>query len=504
MVLDELAASVGGGTVAGSGSWVHDGGALEGRASVADVELARLPWLPGPEALRELRTTASGEVDVTGRLAAPEGRVSLRLAETRYRDQTFQELTFEAVLDGAQASLQGELGEERLLSGRLLFEEEWPLHLDLELAALPLSRAVQSLPGRGAEERFLALAGAASLDVPLRQTSGLAYETRVDSLEMNLGGGGVSAGPFTVSGSREAVAIRGLALSGGEGRLEVDGELGLASDAPSPLTVHGELALADLAAFLPDTELTGTAVADVSIAGRLSAPDVTGELRVTGEAGRVGRLALGALGLEASAREGVLTIQRASVAVAGGEISASGDVALGPRASGDQTLEFRLQGVDAGALLEARPGEPRLVAPLDMSGRLRIAARSLDAIEGDGEITGWSVGGGFREAGAGEAHRVALRRGPAHPRRPPAAGKPGASRPEGDLGPRRSRPAQPRRGDGPEPPQPAAGGRSPAVRARPRGSHRAGPSGRPDPGGRSEPSRTLVRSFASLRSSCPA
>ncbi|MGD8896223.1 MAG: translocation/assembly module TamB domain-containing protein [Acidobacteriota bacterium] len=394
VVVEELTGVVGGGAAEASGTWIRDGEVLDVRARVADVQLARLPWLPGPAALGELSSTLTGEADLSGRLDAPEGRLGLLLADSSYREQTLGDLTFEAVLDGTQARLDGRIGGERLLSGLLRFEKQWPLHVDLELAALPLTQVAQALPGVGGAERNLAVTGTASLDVPLCQMTQLEYESRVDSLEVDLGGEGSSAGPFTVSGTREAVSIRGLALRGGEGRLEVDGGLGLASETSSPLTVHGEIPLAELAAFLPDTELTGKAVADVRIGGRLAAPDITGELRVAGEAGRVGPLALEAMELEATAREGVLTVQRSSVEVAGGEISVRGSLPIGPQAEGTQTLEFRLQGVDPGLLLEATPGDPRLVAPLDMSGQLRVAAPALDAMEAEGEITGWSVNAG--------------------------------------------------------------------------------------------------------------
>ena len=205
------------------------------RASrVADVQLARLPWLPVGR-WGSSPPTLSGEADLSGRLDAPEGRLGLLLAGPRYRDQSFRDLALEAVLDGAQARIAGRLGEESLLSGQLRLEEQWPLHLDLELAALPLTQVAQLLPGGADSNPALALTGTRPSTCRCARRAGSSTRPDVESLEMDLGGGGASAGPFAVSGTREAVAIRGLVLRRGEGRLAVDGELGLFSDSSSPL-----------------------------------------------------------------------------------------------------------------------------------------------------------------------------------------------------------------------------------------------------------------------------
>jgi outer membrane protein assembly factor BamA len=394
VVVDELAASVGGGTVTGSGSWVRDRGALDGRARITDVQVARLPWLPGPAALLELRSVLSGEADLSGRLAAPEGRIALRAAGVRYRDEDFRDIVLDADLTGAEARLSGRLGEAPLLTGRLVLEEEWPLHLDLELAALPLARLLRGLPGVDRGERTVSLVGRATLDLPLREPGGLRYEARVDALEMDLGGEGTTATPFAVSGDRDTLAIRGLDLRSGHSRFQVDGQLGLAADTPSPLVVHGDVPLAEVAFFLPDAELEGEATVDLLIGGRLADPEITGEIRLEGGAGHIGPLELQSLSLEATADRGVLKVARARLGVAGGEISVRGELPVGRRSEGVKTLEFQLQGVDPGTLLSVDPGDPRLVAPLDLSGRLRASAPELDAVEAEGTISAWSIDAG--------------------------------------------------------------------------------------------------------------
>ncbi len=373
---------------------VRDGGSLDGHVRIADVQLARLPWLPGPAALDGLVSTLSGEAEVSGRVDDPEGRLELRLAGTRYGDEAFPDLDLDAALAGAEARLAGRLGGEPVLSGRIDFDEQWPLHLDVELAALPMTRALRTLPGAYRERRSLAVTGQASLELPLREPGRLRYEARVDALEMDLGGGGASAGPFTVSGGRETVAIDGLDLRRGETRLRVDGELGLAADASRPLALRGEISLADVALVFADVDLEGDAVVNVTLGGRLDRLDISGEARLEGGRGRVGPLDIENLGLEAVAREGVLTIQEARAGVAGGAISARGQLPVGPLAEGAHTLEFELRGVDPGALLSEGPGDPALVAPLDLSGRIRATDLALDTIEAEGEITAWSVGAG--------------------------------------------------------------------------------------------------------------
>jgi len=393
VVVDELTAALGGGAVEVSGSWTRDSDTLDGSVRVADVQLARLPWLPASAALAGLDSTVSGDADLSGTLEAPVGRLRLVAAAIRYRAQTFRDVTLEATLDGNEGRLAGRFGEEPLLSGRVAFEERWPLHLELELAALPLTRVLRSRPAFARVEATLALAGQASLDVSLREIEDARFEVRVEELAADLGAGGSSAGPFVVTGDSEAVAVRGFDLRVGDSRLQADGQVGLRSDAAAPLALHGEVPLAELAPFLPDAELEGEAAVDLQVGGRLAALDLSGEVSLEGR-GHLGPLRLEEAELAAVVREGVLTLSRARVLAAGGELSAHGAIPIGPRAQGGQTLELEVQGFDPGTLLSVAPGDPRLVAPLDMSARVRATALALDAIEAEGEITSWSVAAG--------------------------------------------------------------------------------------------------------------
>ena len=234
----------------------------------------------------------------------------------------------------------------------------------------------------------------ATLDVPLGSMDEVRYELRVAGLEIDLGGGGSSTGPFVVTGGLETLSVQGFDLQGGGSRLSADGEVGLTVDAASPLEVSGEIPLSNFAPLFPDAELDGVARIDLKIGGRLGALDPTGEVRLIDGRGRVGPLSWEDLVLEGTASDGVLTLTRAGVRVAGGEISARGTLPVGPRAQGTQTLEFEIDGVDPGLLVGANPGEPRLIAPVDVSGRIRATAPRLDAVEAEGEITGWFVDAG--------------------------------------------------------------------------------------------------------------
>ena len=392
VIVDELTAQLGRGVAEASGAWVRDGGTLDGRARLADVQLARLPWVPGLEVLQDLEATVHGLAELTGRTSAPEGRLELQLKGMQYLEEDLPDLDLEAELDGVEARLAGRLGGEPLLSGRVAFDETWPLHLDVELAPLPLTRVLMTLPGTRREERSLDVAGQASLDVPLRDPHGLRYSVRVDAFNANLGRGeGISAGPFAVEGDRERATLEGLDLQAGESRLQAQGTLGLAADSPTALVLEGDLPLAEVALFLPDAELEGTATVDLRVEGRLTRPEISGEARLEGGRGRIHAIDLEDLGLEAVAREGVVTIQGAQVRVAGGEVSVHGELPVGPRAEGEHALEFQLRGVDVGRLFSDEGSESRLVAPLDLAGRLRVTGPALDTVEAEGEITSWSV-----------------------------------------------------------------------------------------------------------------
>ncbi len=227
----------------------------------------------------------------------------------------------------------------------------------------------------------------------LRAPGEARYEVRADALEMDLGAGGSSAGAFVVAGDSRVVAVRGFDLRSGGARLRAEGELGLASDATSPMTVRGDIPLAELAFLLPDTELEGDAAVDLRLGGRLTELEVDGEMSLVGR-GHIGAVRLEEMELAAAARAGVLTLSRARVLAAGGELSATGSLPVGPRAQGVQTLELQVQGVDPGTFLSVEPGDPRLVAPLDMSARVRATGLAVDAIAAEGEITSWSVDAG--------------------------------------------------------------------------------------------------------------
>ena len=278
LVVDRAAGELGGGVVEGSGTWSAEGGTIDARLKATGIRLERLPWLP--PALSDLGTTASGELELSGRATAPSGRARLAFAGSIFERQPLPDLVLEAVADGHEVRLDGRSGDAPFLSGRMPLADPWPLHVDLDLAALPLTPLLRTVPALATAEATLALDGHASLDLPLRAPRELRYDARADGLRAHLGREW-QAGPFTLRGDRRACAAEGLRIESGQSRLTVEGGVGLEATAPTRLEMHGELDLGDLAPLLPDGELGGMAALDLRVEGTASRPRVTGALRLS-------------------------------------------------------------------------------------------------------------------------------------------------------------------------------------------------------------------------------
>ena len=295
LVVDRAAGELGGGVAEGSGIWSAEGGTIEARLKATGIRLERLPWLP--PALSDLETTASGELEVSGRTTTPSGRARLAFAGSVFEQQPLPDLALEAVADGHEVRLDGRSGQAPLLSGRMPLADPWPLHIDLDLAALPLTTLLRTVPALARVEAAVALDGRASIDLPLRAPRDLRYDARVDALRAHLGREW-QAGPFTLSGDRQAFALAGLRIESGRSRLTAEGGVGLEATAPAPLEMHGELALGDLAPLLPDGELGGIAALDLRVEGTASGPELTGGLRVSDGTGQLGNVRLEGLQIE--------------------------------------------------------------------------------------------------------------------------------------------------------------------------------------------------------------
>jgi outer membrane protein assembly complex protein YaeT len=382
VVLETAEADLGGGRASATGTWDVDSGRIEGRLTASAVAIERLPWLP--PAMTGLASTLSADLQVAGRAVKPEGQAQLRFAGNSWRGQALPAFDLQAVSDGEKLRVSGHAAGRSLLEGQLALAGQWPLHLDVDVAALPLTELLRTLPAAAAQDA-VALEGRLAVDLPLAAPAQARYAADVSALQLSLDRVWRS-GPFRARGSLEDLVVEDFVLAAGESRLSVSGDLGPAP--ASGLAVEGALPLSDIRRLLADLDLAGDSRIALQLSGRLDGPDISGRVELRDVSGRLGRVAFDGVQVRAAARKGVLTLEQATGRLAGGVVTASGGFPFGPGTRGTpRQLAFDAKGLDLGSLLPTPPGAPRLSTAIDVSARITASQPSLAAITAEGELT---------------------------------------------------------------------------------------------------------------------
>ena len=383
VVVNRLHARAGSGTIEGGGRWAAATGAIEARLNAAAFDLTAIPGLtPVPD----LESVLSGEVQVSGTLAAPIGRGSLLATETLWREASLPDFHVDFSSDGREVNLEGKVAQAVLLTGRMPLVAPWPLRLDVDLAALPLDNLLRVFPSLAARHAAATVRGRGLVDIELGSPSRLRYEARVDGAEGSLTQGW-KTGSFSLGGDLEAVTVRDLDVEFGVARLRIDGEVGLSRDAGNRLVVVGTAPLSHLALLTPVEEADGELVVDVTMTGRVARPTVAGTVRVAGGMVRQGAFRFDDVELFAAMEEGGVEIREASARIAGGHIRATGDVALQQAVPDRYRLDLHVQGVDVAQLTPTRETGPTLATVVDADMRIVADRLALDAVRGDGSLT---------------------------------------------------------------------------------------------------------------------
>ncbi len=392
LVLEQGRAELAGGRVEASGTWNWTARRLDGRLVADGVVLETLPWLP--VARSGSTSTLSARVVASGPVRAPAGHASVLLTANTFQAAALPDVTLDATSDGHEALLGGRLGARTFLSGRLPLREPWPLHLDVDLAELPVTELVRSLPRLRDTEASVALGGHLAIDAPAFSPRDVRYNARITRLDAH-GRRAWRAGAFTASGDVHGFDVEGLTLEfDGGGRLQMDGHASFDDSSPdASLAVTGEVPLSNLAFLVPDAEFAGKADVDVRVTGSIVRPEVDGTIRLAGGPGRVGRLRWSDASAQATLNDGALSVEKAHVGVMGGTVTLSGSLPLGRRAEA-RTHEIAIEaaGLDFGTLVAPggppASGEPsrRLSALVDLAGRMSLRRLAIDAIAGEGQL----------------------------------------------------------------------------------------------------------------------
>ncbi len=380
----ELAGTVMGGSIAAQGSWGPATGAIAGRVEAKELRLGALPGVAG---IADVASTLQASGEISGTLAAPAGKARVSATGITWRGAALPDLVVDLSADGTAVQVTGTAGDRRLLTGQLPLQSPWPLHLEADLAALPVADVLRAFPRMAAARATLDVSGRAIVDVPLASPAGARFETRVESAA----GAFVQpwqAEPFTVAGSLEEVALEGLHVRLADGELRAAGTIG-PNPATEPLTLRGTLPLRMLTAFVPLDEAAGTAALDVAVSGRLAAPSVSGSVRTSGSVLRLGALRLDDVAVESKLARGVLTVDEASARVGGGQVNARGTVTIDP-AAGPSRLVFQARRVDVARLAS---GAADLSGLVDFEGTLAADRPAIDAVRGEGTLAAVDVSG---------------------------------------------------------------------------------------------------------------
>ncbi len=389
LILEQATAEVAGGRVDASGSWTWSDSSVEGRLTADGIAIERLPWLS--TVAYEVTSTLSADLSVSGTAGAPVGRASVTLTGNVHRERALSDVTLEATADGALASLNGRIGTRPFLTGTLAFRDEWPLHLDLDLAELPITELLPAVPALSETDATVSLSGRLSMDLPALSPRDVRYQARVTHLDARLRRTW-QADAFTMTGDLQAFEIQGLTLETGSLRLYVEGRAALdESVTDAVLTIRGEVPLSDLAAVIPDAEFDGKADLDVRVTGSVFDPALDGTLQLVAGPGRLQRLRWKDAQLRGRLADETFTVEDGRATLIRGEVSMTGSVqlGLGTTARGFD-LRVTATGVDLApffATADARALESTSAVLVDFSAQLAAPALTLAALDGQGQLT---------------------------------------------------------------------------------------------------------------------
>jgi outer membrane protein assembly factor BamA len=143
--------------------------------------------------------------------------------------------------------------------------------------------------------------------------------------------------------------------------------------------------LSDIAPLLADVatvDLQGTVRLDLELGGRVTSPVVAGRLAAAQVTAQLANLKIDDLGAELEIDGGAISVVDLHADVAGGRISASGQLPILEQATPVE-LSFDVAGVDLGALWPPEAEGPERHASIDVSGRVRASRLALDALQAE-------------------------------------------------------------------------------------------------------------------------
>jgi hypothetical protein len=160
-----------------------------------------------PLLLPMARTDGALAADVAGTTEAPSGEARAALGGVTLDGSALADLALGARADGRRLELDGRAGEKPFLRGGGPLEGDWPLRLEIDLAALPAQAILDAFPAARGEGATLEARGTLVAEVALRAAQRLRYAA--EELSASGRGRGLewSTEPFRLEGTAESSAF---------------------------------------------------------------------------------------------------------------------------------------------------------------------------------------------------------------------------------------------------------------------------------------------------------
>jgi outer membrane protein assembly complex protein YaeT len=394
--LERIEAQLAGGRVGGAARYDAGSGAVTASLEASGLATERLPLVPASS--RRLAGTLAGTLVLAGTTAAPEGELTLTLADPRLDGAALPPLGLAVRADGRELRVKGTADTAEVVTGSGRLEGDWPLRLAIDMKALPYAAVVSALPAMRQASAELAGTGSVAVELPLRapervrySSSDLAFSGRLRKLEWR-------TLPFAVRGGRELVEVSDFKLVAGKSWLTAHGKAALAEPNAFDFDVQGLLDFESAGPALPERTSSGSSAVrafggqgtlKLHVGGTLESPQLAGTVALADLRGRVEGARVTDLDAEARFEGRELRIERLQAAVLGGTVTASGALPLVAKGGAASRLAFELKDVDLAQFLERELREsadsPSLLVSL--TGELQAESLSPDRLSASGRLT---------------------------------------------------------------------------------------------------------------------
>ncbi|MDH4272803.1 MAG: translocation/assembly module TamB domain-containing protein, partial [Candidatus Aminicenantes bacterium] len=380
--IDDLKAELGNGSLVASGSYRLDSHEMSGRMSGFGIRIQEIAGLP--QSLKKLEGVLSLDGDLSGKPGTLQGRLGVELDDLSINGSPLPKQSLNIRLAEGQALLSG-LGPQTFLTGSCRLDRPYPVHVKVNLSALPHNALLAAFAGLS-DLQITSAVGGIELDFSLEDLSSLRYRADIDGIEGSYEKQAWTIDPFSIDGDRASLRLSPLRYQGDYSSLTVDGTIPLKREGRVELRLDGRVRAQLLSIVFPSLETGGSAQLGLHIQGTLGQPVFEGDISITQGSGRFRGISWENLELQIRADKKQVRLETLSLQVLGGEVKANGNLSLSPQDRGGQ-VAIEWARVDVGSLLSGGSSLSRPSIRLSGNGRLSIAEFKMSSLNGTGQIT---------------------------------------------------------------------------------------------------------------------